>query len=364
MIRFPAPALAILVALAVSGCNKAEETTEAEAVRPVLSVIAQPSALSDNGFAGTVEPRFSTNLGFRVLGRMIARHVDVGDTVKQGALIALLDATSFEFALEASKARLASAEAQLANARATETRQQTLLERSVATQADVDAALQARQSAEANVVRARADLAKAEEQLGYTRLTASFDGVVTAVGADVGQVVSAGETVATLARLDAREAVVDIPENVTGIVPGTRFVMTLQAFQTAPVEGAVREIAPEADEATRSRRVRISLDNPGPNFRLGATITARPVEHAVSHIDLPLSALLEDDGKTFVWVVEAPSGKDAPRTVSRREVTVSARTETSFRVATGIEAGTRVVSAGVHSLKADQPVTLYEETGQ
>lgn len=350
-------------ALSLAACGEKEEPA-ADVVRPVLSVVAQPTALGDGGFAGTVEPRFSTDLGFRVLGRLIARHVDIGDTVRKGALIALIDPSSLEFALEAAKARLASAEAQLANARATETRQETLLERNVASQADVDAALQARQSAEANVVRAQADLAKAEEQLGYARLTASFDGVVTAVGAEVGQVVSAGETVATLARLDAREAVVDIPESMTGIASGNRFVVTLQAYDIAPVEGTVREIAPEADEATRSRRVRISLEDPGPDFRLGATITARPVEHPVAHIELPISALFEADGGTFVWIVETASADGNTMTVRQAPVTVAARDGTRFRVSKGIEPGTRVVIAGVHSLTSGQTVTLYEETGR
>ncbi|PLX36798.1 MAG: efflux transporter periplasmic adaptor subunit [Hyphomicrobiales bacterium] len=347
---------AAAVPLLVAGCNE-EKAPKEPPVRPVLSVVASLSAAADSGFVGTVEPRFSTDLGFRVLGRMISRSVDVGDTVDKGAPIASLDASAYEFALQASKANLAAAKAQLANALASETRQKTLLERGVATQADVDAAEQARKSAEAAVTRAEADLSKAEEQLGYTQLTASFDGVVTAVGAEVGQVVSAGEIVVTLARLDRREAVVDIPENVSGVAVGSRFEMTVQAPGSPAVEGTVREIAPEADRATRSRRVRITLDEMPAPFRLGATVTARPLEAVQSRLRLPLSALLEEDGKSFVWVVDEAAGS-----VNRQSVTVGARNARSFVVVDGLEAGTRVVTAGVHSLDDGQKVRVGEGT--
>ncbi len=363
--RLAAVGVLLTAALAAAGCDGDTSDTVDVGPRPVLTAVAQTTEATSNGYVGTVEPRFSTELGFRVLGRLIARNVDVGDRVTRGETLALIDASTLEFALEAAKAQVTSAEAQSANAQATEIRQRTLQERGVASQAQLDAALQARDSADAQLRQAQADLAKAREQLGYARLKASFDGVVTATGADVGQVVTPGETVVTLARLDQREAVVDIPESqdkpasVDGFSKGARFVVTLQAFPAEPVDGTVREIAPQADEATRTRRVRISLQKPGPNFRLGATVMARPLETGPATIALPASAILDENGKTAVWVVKAD-----PLRVVKTPVTIAARAGASVRLAGGIAPGTRVVTAGVHSLEDGQAVTLYGETGE
>jgi RND family efflux transporter MFP subunit len=117
----------------------------------------------------------------------------------------------------------------------------------------------------------------------------------------------------------------------------------------------VREIAPQADLATRTRRVRITLIDPPPNFRLGTIVNAVAAMNAGAEIDLPSSALLERDGKTFVWVVDPATSK-----ASTREVKLGARDADSFRVVEGLAPGTRVVTAGVHSLSPNQVVKILD----
>ena len=164
-----------------------------------------PQTARTVGFAGTVEPRYKSDLGFRVLGRIISRDVNVGDVVKKGQRLATLDPLAYQLAVRSAQADLASATARLENAAATETRQRTLLQQNIATQAQFDAAEAARESAEAGVTSARANLDKAEEQLGYTELRADFDGVVTATEAELGQVVQPGRRSSRwLARTSAR----------------------------------------------------------------------------------------------------------------------------------------------------------------
>ena len=155
-------------------------------VRPVLSAVAQQQTSALHAFAGTIEPRYTANLAFRVLGRVIERDVKAGDNVKKGARLAALDPVPLDLAVKDARAGLANAEARLANALATERRRRTLLEEGHVPPQQLEAAEQARQAAEAAVTQARSALDKAIEQRSYAELSAEFDGVVTAVDVEVG----------------------------------------------------------------------------------------------------------------------------------------------------------------------------------
>ncbi|BAT61402.1 multidrug resistance protein MdtE precursor [Variibacter gotjawalensis] len=343
----------LLVPLALVACKKEEPP---HVVRPVLSMLVEPHVPRTFGFAGVVEPRYRSTLGFRVLGRIVARDVNVGDPVTRGQRLAAIDPVALELAVRSAQADLANSLAQLANATATESRQRTLLEQNTTTQAQFELAQQSRESAEASVSRARANLAKAQEQFGYAQLTSDFDGVVTSVDAEVGQVVSPGQTVLSVARPDVREAVVDVPEGIAGgLEAGTRFDVHLQISPDVHVAGVVREVAPQADPTTRTRRVRITLENPPSSFRLGTTITANVTSKPSPEIELPASAVLDQNGATKVWVVD-----ESAKTVSLRDVRIGRRDNGWVRIAEGVTPGMRVVTAGVNSLQPGQAVKIVE----
>ncbi|RAZ84125.1 efflux transporter periplasmic adaptor subunit [Mesorhizobium hawassense] len=345
----------LLILTALAACSRSEEKPP-EVIRPVLSMVVEPKTVETFGFAGSVEPQYSADLAFRLLGRVVSRDVKVGDLVTKGTTISALDPTALELAVQASKADLSNAQAQFANAAASEDRQRQLLASANTSQATFDAAKQARQAAEAGVERANAALAKSQEQLGYARLFSDFDGVVTATGAEVGQTVSAGQTVVTVARTDPREAVVDIPDQLIGdLTVGTPFEIILQSLPTIKTDAKLREIAPQSEGSTRSRRVRLTLVNPPPAFRLGSTITATRMTKVTPTIELPISALLEKNGSEKVWIVDPQSSS-----VSTREIKVAAKNGGSFTVAEGLQAGMRVVTAGVHSLSEGQKVKVPE----
>jgi RND family efflux transporter MFP subunit len=343
----------VLTLLLQAGCSESRDES-APLPRPVLSTVVSAENRSLLTLVGTVEPRYRTDLSFRVIGRVITRDVDVGDLVRKGQLVAALDPTALELAVRSQRAALSNAQAQLTNASATESRQQTLRDRAVSSPAAFEAAEQTRIAAQAEVVRAQSSLTKAQEQLGYAQLESDFDGVVTSVSAEVGQVVSAGQTVVTVAKPDVREAVVDIPESVNGAVkPGTEFDVALQLDERIRVTGTVREVAPEADSVTRSRRVRITLENAPDTFRLGTTVTAtlKGGAGSPSVVRLPLSALLERDGHSMVLVID-----EATSIVSERQVTIASRDEKSITVSAGLGPGIRVVTAGVNSLSPGQKI--------
>ena len=340
--------------LVLAGCQ--QDSKAPEPVRPVLSMVLEPSRTDGIVAVGVVEPQYKTNLAFRVLGRLTGRPVSVGDLVREGQTVGVIDATALELAVRSAKAELTKAEAQLATATATEERQRALITTGATTKQTLDNAEQARAGADASVAHAQANLTKAIEQRGYAQIKADFAGVVTAVGAEVGQVVSPGQSVVTVARPDIREAVVDIGEDFP--VPleiGLPFTVGLQRLPAVQVEGKVREIAPQADPATRLRRVRIALNNPSESFRLGTTITAKLGKRQSPTLRVPASAVLAQDGANFVWVVDQPTS-----TVLLQKVD-HATDQAGARVTSGLAAGARIVTAGIHSLKQGQQVRIEQD---
>ncbi|WP_431323284.1 efflux RND transporter periplasmic adaptor subunit [Rhizobium sp. YTU87027] len=347
--------LLLLASLLLSSCQKQEEV-RAEPPRPVLSIVAKSTAASSLSLPGTVAAKIETQLGFRVLGRVIARKVSVGDIVKKGDVVAAIDPLSLELAVKTAQSELSNAQAQLANAVSTEERQRSLAETKSGSEAAFEEAELGRKSAAAAVAKAQANLDKAEEQLGYTQLRAEFDGVVTATSAEVGQVVAAGQSVATIARPDQREAVIDIPvASFDGLKVGSPFEIALQLDPTIRTSGIIREIAPEAEATTRTRRTKITLIDPPSAFRLGSVVTAIATVVNQPMILLPSSSVLMKDGKANVWVVDAAAAK-----VSIREIKIDADTveADAVRVAEGVKPGERVVVAGVHKLIDGQAVRV------
>jgi membrane fusion protein, multidrug efflux system len=343
----------IASAVLLAGCQ--QEAKAPEPVRPVLSMVLEPSRTDGMVAVGVVEPQYKTNLAFRVLGRLTGRPVSVGDLVSEGQTVGVIDSTALELAVRSAKAELAKAEALRATATGTEERQRTLITTDATTKQTLDNAEQARAGADASVARAQANLIKAVEQRGYAQVKSDFAGIVTAVGAEVGQVVSPGQNVVTVARPDIREAVVDIGEDFP--VPleiGLPFTVGLQLLPAVQVEGKIREIAPQADALTRLRRVRIALDNPPENFRLGATVTAKLGKVQSPALRVPASAVLAKDGAHFLWVVDQPAS-----TVSLHKVDL-ADDPAGARVV-GLAPGSRIVTAGIHSLTPGQHVRIEQE---
>ena len=348
--------IAALVAcvLSTAGCKQDAELPQP--VRPVLSTVVEPARSAESVLVGAIEPQFKTDLAFRVLGRLIARPVKLGDSVAEGQTVATIDSVPLELAVRAARAELSKAEAQLARASATEQRKRMLIATDATTRQTLDDAEQVRAGAEASVAHAQANLTKALEQLGYAQLKADFAGVVTAVSADVGQVVTPGQTVVTIARPDVREAVVDIgPDFPVPLRIGLPFSVSLQLLPTVQVEGRIREITPQADPVTRTYRVRIALRDPPPSFRLGSTVTVKLRNDQSSTLRLPVSAILSKDGETFVWVVDLPAS-----TVSLHKVDVVMDAAGAL-VSGGLAAGTRIVTAGIHSLKPGQKVRIEQD---
>ena len=353
--RLSAIPLALLVALC--GC-KAEKTSLE--VRSARTVVVDPRPVHDDRQAiGEVKPRYESDLSFRVAGKVLARLVDIGAAVRQGDTLATLDAQDFQNRLRSAEAEVVSAEAVLVEARGTEARKAKLLKDGWTPQATYDTALSSLRTAEGRLTSAKAQLDLTRDQLRYTELKAEFDGVITAVGAEPGQNVNAGQMVVKLARPADRDAIFNIAETVfTSHSPSTERAEVVVWPLSNPelrIDGIVREISPVANSATRTYTVKVTLKDPPPQLRFGMSIAGRLKASSDPVVALPLSAVFEKNGSPAVWVFDQPSGS-----VALRPVTVS-RYETSTAViADGLAKGDIVVTAGINTLREGQKVRVAE----
>jgi RND family efflux transporter MFP subunit len=201
---------------------------------------------------------------------------------------------------------------------------------------------------------AEAQVGIAKRRLADTELLADAPGVVTAVGAEAGEVVQPGRRIVQLARDEGKDAVFDVSASVIAIAPPDPDVaVTLSLNPAVTAEGRVREVAPRADAATGTIRVRVGLIDPPAEMRLGSTVTGRVHVGGLGGIELPASALTSADGVPAVWVVDPDSS-----TVALRPVSIARFNPATVSIEFGLEIGERVVTAGVQALRPGQEVRL------
>jgi RND family efflux transporter MFP subunit len=343
---------ACVACLGLAGCSE-EEVAAPAAPRPARIVVVTPHklALVAQG-AGRIQSRYVSEVGFEVGGRLVSRDVDTGAIVKKGQKLAELSAVDYQNKVTAAEADLNAAKAALVQASAQEERFRVLLGKGFATHSQYDDALKALQSARAAVQATEANLRIAQNQLGYTQLNAPDDGIVTATGADLGQVVVPGQMVVEISRNDAREAVFAVASQDIGRAKlGMPVDVSLKGRRDIAVTGEVREISPEADPTTGTYQVKIALAFPPPEMRLGAVVVGRVEGEGDQDVaTLPPSALLQSGDQPQVWLV----GKDDK--VERRKVTLAEFNTDAVVVSHGLSAGDKVVTAGVNSFAAGEVV--------
>ena len=346
-------AVAALIAAVAAGCDK--PVPPAPQVRPVRAVTVERQADGETvSLTGHIRAKDEVSLAFRLDQRMIERLVNVGDVVKEGQVVAKLDPQIQQNSLNTAQANLASLEAVMTQARLTFGRQEHLVKNGWTSVAKFDEAKQKLATTQGQIDAAQAQLRTAQEQLSYTVLHADGPGVVTAVGAQPGEVVSAGKMIVQVARQGPRDAVFDVPEQL--IRNGPRDPLVQIALTNDPsvrATGRIREVSPQADATTRTWRVKVGIIDPPESMQLGSTVTGSIKLAVPPGLELPASALTEANGQPAVWVVDPHS-----HTVSLREVDVSRYDPGSVVISKGLENGEVVVTAGVQVLHPGQQVRL------
>ncbi|KVS65405.1 efflux RND transporter periplasmic adaptor subunit [Burkholderia cepacia] len=338
--------LLVGTALVLAACHPKESAPPAP--RPV---VALPAHADDAAVArtlpGEIQPRYATPLSFRIAGKIIERKVRLGDTVKVGQVVALLDPSDVE--KNAATHSLAFAKQQLDRDRA------QARENLIAT-AQLEQTENSYTSALAQRDQAQQQLALARNQLRYATLVADHAGYITAEQADTGQNVSAGQPVYQLAWSGDVDVVSDVPEAaLASLTPGHAASVTLPSLPGRQFAAKVREIAPAADPQSRTYRVKLTLAAPDPAIRLGMTASVAfdgaPAAGDAPSITLPATALFHDGAQPAVWVVRT---KDD--TLELRRVDVARFNERTVTVSHGLQPGERVVLQGVHTVSAGEKV--------
>ncbi len=336
-----------------------EQKSEPDVVRPVRSMVIESHLSGDLiALTGQLHARDETKLAFRLSGKLIHSSVSVGDTVKVGQILARLDAATERNARNAAQADHAAALALLDQATAAEQRFGNLLQERAVSQAEYEEALRQRKAAQAQVNATQAKLSSAEVQLGFTDLKADATGVITAKGAEPGEVVQAGQMVFTLAHQEGRDAVFDMPAQIIrdGMSPHQEIEIWLADNPAIKTVGHVREISPQANPSTRTYPVKVSLKSIPSGMFLGSTIVGRVKLRAGTQMEIPSSALMTRDTHPAVWVIDPNT-----HTVQKREIEVARYHQNAVVITSGLESGERIVTAGAQSLHQGQEVRVLED---
>ncbi|MBL8352369.1 MAG: efflux RND transporter periplasmic adaptor subunit [Burkholderiaceae bacterium] len=351
---------AFAAALLATGCAREAEPRREE-TRPVRTEVVGARAGSvDATYSGAVLARHEARLGFQVSGRIVARLVELGSPVRRGQPLMRLDPAQETLHLAAAAADVDAARHRVEQNRIDLQRTEQLLARRFASPAEVDQQRLALAESESQLRAALAQQQIKANQRGYTELVADRDGVVSALGAEVGQVVAAGQQVLTLAADGEREVQVSVPESRVDELRRARSLqVTLWALPGRSWRGALRELAPDTDSVTRTYSARISIREPDDAMRLGMTASVRVADvDGDSAIRLPLAAIHDRGGQPQVWVLDAASA-----TVQPRPVTLGAAQNEQVIVSMGLQEGETVVTAGVHMLVPGQKVKTAGATG-
>lgn len=336
----------------LAACSKTVDITED--IRPVRAI----KAVADNAdisaeFSGEVRPRIESKLGFRVGGKIVARHVDVGTPVKRGQVLMQLDPQDLLLAQTQAKAGLSAAESNRDLAKGEFKRYQELREKNFVASAVLESKETTYKAAQSSYEQALAVFKNQSNQAAYTSLISDVDGVVTAIDVEVGQVVAAGSPVMRVAQGGEMDVVIGIPEDKVNTIRAIKDIrVRLWVNPAEEIVATLRELSPIADPVTRTYTAKLALPSSTKNIKLGMTAAVSFVaKNPTAMIKLPLTALFQEKNATSVWVVEGGVVKMLP-------VQLAGSSGQDVLLAGGVSVGQTVVTAGVNLLKPGQKVTI------
>lgn len=315
-------------------------------------VQAEPGQTSVT-LTGEVQSRYRADLSFRVSGRVIERFVEIGDHVQAGQVLARLDPAEQQADVDAGTAAVAAAEAQLRAARATFERQRALVGQGYTTRVAYDEAEEGLRSAEGALEAAKAQLGTAKDALSYTELRAGAAGVITARALEVGRVVQMAEPVYGLALDGEREAVFDVDEFFLGELAEGDVRLRLLSDARVTAIGRVREVSPAVDPKTSTVRVKVTIQNPPVEMRLGSAVAGTRTSRSPARISVPWTALMASGSTPAVWAVSPQTNK-----ATLKSVTVARYEAETVVIKDGLRPGDRIVIDGGKLLSVGQPVTF------
>ena len=315
-------------------------------------VVGEESDNAKFNYSGEVRGRYESQLAFQVGGKIINRYVNLGSEVNPGDVLMQVDAKDIQQGVNVNSAQVYSAQSQLKLASANLERYGKLYEQGAISKMQYDQYVNASQVAEGSALVASAQYAQGMNQLDYSLLKADKPGVITALSAEVGQVVSAGQVVAVLVQKGDREIEISIPESqIENLRNAKQIEISFWALPSLKLAGSVREISPMADSVTRTYKARISILNISPEIKLGMTANVTISDaKAINEIRIPLNAVYQTDQGACVWLIA--DGKATLRPVKIAKF----GDNSTVVVSSGLHEGEVIATAGVHKLHEGQQV--------
>ena len=349
--------LIVICALGLLGCGK-EKITENRPQAVRTQQVGVSSQVLEGTYTGIVRGRYETNLSFQVGGKVLKRNVQLGDMVSDGQILMTIDARDVAETSRQGDAQVVAAKAQLDLAQSNLQRYKQLYAQEAVSAMVLEQYQTTYNSAVAQYNQAVAGAAQGHNSLGYAALSAPMSGVISAINAETGQVVGAGQTVISMVQADELEVEINIPENHLEDVPlGKTVEVSFWALKDSKIEGVIREVSPMADSLSRTYKVRVSIPNPPKGMQLGMTASVKCTEVDKGELGdlLPLSAIYQTGSNAQVWIVDK-----GDNTVHLKNITFENTGNNSVRVK-GLSVGDTVVISGVHKLHEGQTVRLMED---
>ncbi len=333
-------ALSASIIIALSGCAK-QEAGQTDAPPFVRTAPIAGGHDEHLVLTGSIKARHESAVAFQIGGRILARHVEAGQTVRAGQLLFALDPRDVAAAEQAAVAQLAAAEAAMTTAERELERQRQLVAQGFVSPQTLDRMELSLRDAMSRLDAARAQATQARNARGYAEVRAVRDGVITEVMAEAGQVVAAGQSLAMLAQAGEREVEVHLP---SAAAPGSGRILQPNAADT---QVTLREVAGAADPQSRTWRARYRIAGAAENWPLGAVVRLQ-LDGASAAGDgtiqrVPLGALDERAEGPRVWRVVEGRAEPVP-------VDVLALEADHARIRSPLSNGDRVIALGTHRL--------------
>ena len=355
-------ALIGLLALSLAGCNdsffsaKAVEQDDVDQTsRPAKIAEAKKVSFSlHKTFPGVTEASINSVLAFRVAGQISALPVLAGQVLKEGDLIAKLDKTPYVNVVTARQADYDLAKAQL-------TRTKELFAKNHVAKAALD-------TAEATFSSAEVALKTAREDVGYTKLLAPYDGVVAKTEVERYQNVAAGAPIVQYNGNKDIDIVFNVPESLflnfspSKMISKPKVAVRFDALPGKVFDAQYKEHEGLPDAVTRSYKVTVTMPQPD-NFLvlpgMSSTVTVDVASFTnigtTTGVLVPLESVFEEQGKRWVWKVDANS--EARKT----EVEVHGIEDGGIRLTSGLEEGDKIIAVGVGFVTEGEKVRPYKK---
>jgi RND family efflux transporter MFP subunit len=349
-------ALSGLLPLVLAACNGVSSSANDPRLQPPLvrTETVGASGQSERWFTGIVAARVQSDLGFRVSGKVLARLVDAGQTVKRGQALMRIDPADLKLVMRAQEQAVAAAKARAYQTAQEEARYRRLVSAGAVSASAYDNAKAAADSARAELDAAEAQAGVARNGTEYAILLADADGVVVETLAEPGQVVTAGQVVVRVAHAGRREAVIELPETLRPAIGSTGRAHLYGSGQTASAK--LRQLSDAANRQTRTFEARYVLDGALADAPLGSTVSIQVSDgRSAPALRVPVGAIFDPGKGPGVWLVEG----ETPR-VTWRAVQIAGLTGEAAAVVGNLKEGDRVVALGAHLLHEGEAVRLTD----